>query len=106
MAEAGLTINVWSHDGIVLLDLSGSLTSLEGPALLDALETAILRSARNLQLGLRNVTFIDSSGLQALVRVRERAAAAELPLQLLTPSVRVRRILEVTGLKRAFDLVE
>ena len=104
--DAGLIVEVWNHDGIVLLDLSGELTATETPALLDADETVIRRSAGNLQLGLRHVTFIDSAGLEALIQARERATTAELPMQLLGLSVRVRRLLEITGLKGLFDVIE
>ncbi len=54
------------------------------------------------RLDLRDVTFIDSSGLRALL-LAARANGAD-DLTLLEPSAQVRRLLEMTGLLDAFRI--
>jgi anti-sigma B factor antagonist len=49
----------------------------------------------------RGLTFIDSSGVAALVRARDAAAAAGVPLPVRDPSPPLRRIAELMGLERS-----
>ena len=104
--EDGLVVEVMDHDGLVLVALSGELTAEEAPVLLDAITGLVAASPRNLQLGLRGVTFMDSGGLQALIRARQQASDAGVPLQLLGVSRQVRTVLEVTNMVGVFDVVD
>ena len=104
--DEGITIEVMDHQGIVLVEIAGELTALEAPELLSAVGDVLAASPRNLQLGLRFVTFLDSGGLQALLRARALTQAAAVPLQLLGPPRRVCRLLEVMNLTGVFDIVE
>jgi anti-sigma B factor antagonist len=45
----------------------------------------------------RGLTFIDSSGLAALIHAREAADEAGAPFQVSEPSSALRRIVEITG---------
>lgn len=55
-----------------------------------------------LAVDLAGVTFIDSSGLSALIRMRNAAVAAGKELALRNPSPRVQRMLELTALSGVF----
>jgi anti-sigma B factor antagonist len=99
-------IEVLDHGGIVLVNLSGELTSTEATDLRSAVDLVLEKSARNLQLGLAEVVFMDSGGAQALIRVREKASASGVAMQLLGPSPQVHRVLDVTGLAGVFDIIE
>lgn len=105
LVEPGLTVEVLDHRGVVLLELAGELTAEEMPALLDAVDAVLLTDPRNVQLGMASVTFMDSGGLQALVRIRQKVASAGVPMQLLGPSRSVRRILDITNMGGVFDVV-
>jgi anti-sigma B factor antagonist len=94
------------HHGLVLLEVAGELTAVEAPDLLDAVGEALAASPRKLQLGLAGVTFIDSGGIQAIVRIRNMTQPAGVPLQLLGPSRPVRRVLDVSGLAGVFDIID
>lgn len=59
-----------------------------------------------LDLDLEGVSFIDSSGLGALVRVRKEAADRGKALTLVNVSASTHRLLEITGLQDAFDIVD
>ena len=53
-------------------------------------------------IDLTDVTLLDSSGLGALVSLLNRARAGEGQLGLVCPHRRLRRVFEITGLRRAF----
>ena len=54
-------------------------------------------------LDLHGVSFIDSSGLRALVTARQRAEETSVPFTLAGRSPAVERLLQVTGLDGVFD---
>jgi anti-sigma B factor antagonist len=62
------------------------------------------RGVRTLVVRLGGVTFIDSTGLGALVRIRNIALEFDKRLVLSEPSERVQRLLEITGLDRVFTI--
>ena len=88
----------------------GCVLSVEGEfdlAVVDAFlerALALLDSARALELDLQGVSFIDSSGLGALVRVRKEAAERGKAVSLVEGSPATHRLLEITGLHQAFDI--
>jgi anti-sigma B factor antagonist len=66
--------------------------------------TAALRhpDPRNLVIDLENVTFMDSTGIGALVGLRNEAAELGLEVSLHQTPPRVRRLLTITGLDVVF----
>lgn len=76
---------------------AGQLAAVAKSALADEQATA-------LSIGLAGVTFIDSTGLGALVEVKNRADALEIPLTLHAPSERVLEVLRLTGMLEAFTI--
>jgi anti-sigma B factor antagonist len=56
----------------------------------------------SLVLDLSDVTLLDSSGLGALVSLLNRARAGDGQLGLICPQRRIRRVFEITGLRKAF----
>lgn len=57
-----------------------------------------------LAIDLGAVTFIDSSGLGALVKIRNDAAAQDSRVVLVNLSAPVRRLFEISGLDQVFDV--
>jgi anti-sigma B factor antagonist len=55
-----------------------------------------------LVIDLTDVTLLDSSGLGALVSLLNRARSGAGQLGLICPHRRLRRVFEITGLRRAF----
>jgi anti-anti-sigma factor len=55
------------------------------------------QGVRNVVVELAGVDFIDSAGLGLLLATYERLRAADIDLQLASPSRSVRRMLELTG---------
>ncbi|MFC0533677.1 STAS domain-containing protein [Phytohabitans kaempferiae] len=57
---------------------------------------------RTLSVDLGGVTFLDSTGLSALVYAHQRARAEGVTLAVSSPQPQVRRLLDVTGLLTVF----
>ncbi len=87
------------------LTLSGQidLCSADEVAALGALGLTE-RGVRTLVVRMKGVTFIDSTGIGALVRIRNIALEFDKRLVLSEPSERVLRILEITGLDTVFTI--
>jgi len=68
--------------------------------------SALINGEPQVRVNLSNVSFIDSSGLAALVRVMKRAREQGGDLVLIAPSDAARVILELTRLDAAFDIVD
>jgi anti-anti-sigma factor len=57
-----------------------------------------------LRVDMTGVTFLDSSGLGALVRARRDAAERGVSVVLVNPTSTVRKVLTITGLDDAFEV--
>jgi anti-anti-sigma factor len=82
-------------DGEVLLQVSGEVDTATAPAFLANLRAAIQDGGGEVVLDLAQVTFMDSAGIEQLVRAREESQG-RIRLRALHPSVQ--RVLEMTAL--------
>jgi anti-sigma B factor antagonist len=100
-------LRVWVEDNAPLLNirLAGDL-DLGTAAQLKLAVDAYARTGQTITVDLREVWFIDSMGLAALVRARHRALARGGSLQLVPPPAATRRVFELTHLDRVFTWVE
>lgn len=73
---------------------------------LESLLSTITRGGPHLVVDASDVTFMDSSGLNALVRARDRAEAMGGSLHVVAPEGQVRRVLEVSRLDRTLHRVD
>ena len=97
----GLTVTTEEHEGVVLVTLGGELDIYTVPSFrqdLDRFDPA----ERQLVIDLSEVTLLDSSGLGALVSLLNRARGGHGHLGLVCPHRHLRRVFEITGLRRAF----
>jgi anti-anti-sigma factor len=90
-------------DDVCVLSVEGEL-DLAAVAEFREHALACLDAAGGLELDLHGVSFIDSSGLAGLVRVRKEADLTGKSLSLVNVSRATRRLLEITGLENAFDI--
>jgi anti-sigma B factor antagonist len=93
---------------VTFLTLSGRIVLEEGVAALGRAVDALVQEGRlDVVLDLHDVTYIDSCGIGTLVAKCVSLRKAGGDLELLCPSDRCRRMLEVTGLLEAvFDVCE
>lgn len=73
-------------------------------ATVDALDQALAEN-RDTVLDLSDVSFMDSTGLRSLVGAHNRLKESGSRFRLVVPSGAVSRIIEITGLSGALDIV-
>jgi len=61
---------------------------------------------KRVAIAMHDVVFMDSSGLQELLRLHNRARVRDLEVVLVRPSVPVMTLLELTGLESHFSIRE
>jgi len=91
-AEADVTVTV---AGEIDLDTAGRFR--------DAALSALTAAPKTLRLDLAGVSFMDSTGLHALMATKRRADLAGVQLVLTRPSPTVARLLDLSGLDRVFE---
>lgn len=91
--------------GAAVVRLPTEIDIAVAPGLRDSLLTALHRDGTHLVADARGVTFMDSSGVNALVRARERAVALGGSLHVVATTTSVRRVLEITNLDERLGLV-
>lgn len=72
----------------------------------DALERALADRPATLEIDLSALTFMDSSGLRALLEARDRAAAEDVALRLRRGPQEVQRVFALTGLEDELPFVD
>ena len=92
-----------SGDGGRVLTVTGEVDLSVVDQLVDRARACLAEGA-GLQLDLRAVSFIDSSGLGALVLLRNEATAAGQGFSLVAVPASMSRLLQLTGLQNAFDV--
>jgi len=91
-------------DGTRGVDLVGEVDLAVSDELLEAVREC-LADADTVALDFGGVTFIDSSGIGALVLLRKEALAAGKRLGLANVGPATNRLLQMTGLEGAFDML-
>jgi anti-sigma B factor antagonist len=100
----GLTVRDVGENGRHTLVLCGELDIASAPMLEAAVAEVPDSGTRALVLDLSEVTFMDSSGLKALLATYRRCQEHEREFSVAGASDRVRRVLDMTGVSRAIGL--
>jgi anti-sigma B factor antagonist len=80
----------------------GDVDAATAPLLQDALDEAVRASSGTFVLDLTGVGFLDSSGINVLLRVRALLGREERALALVCPPGQGRRVLELAGIDDLF----
>jgi anti-anti-sigma factor len=94
-----------SHDGVTVVWAAGDV-DLAVAARLGAEIEPHLRPGSTVLLDCAGITFMDSLGLQVLVRASRTAEQARAGFILVRPSASVRRILRVSGVTSEFTVFD
>jgi len=97
-----LHLSTTSHDDYALVRVSGEVDIETAPQLSDHAVSAIRDHSAEILLDLSRVTFMDSTGLQLLLSIRERAELAGGGLGLVGVTRPVMKVLNMTGLASTF----
>ena len=93
--------------GVTIVDLSGRIALGEGSAgLRDLIRNLVSEGNKKILLNLRDVDYIDSSGLSELVSAFTSARSQGGELKLLNLTKRVRALLQITKLLTVFDITD
>jgi anti-sigma B factor antagonist len=94
-----------SNPDVAWIHLAGELDIGTTPRLQDALREAGLQ-ARRIVLDLRELTFMDSSGIHAIVDASRRGGPTRGRLVIVRGPSAVNRLFELTGLSDALEIVD
>lgn len=84
--------------GITRVRIAGEVDIATAPQITDTVHDAIAAGAREVLLDMADVTFLDSTGIGALLQIKHGVADHDVALRLVDPHPRVVRVLELTGL--------
>lgn len=90
--------------GTTFVELRGEIDLLTAPPVSARLDVLTERPCPDLVVDLRDVSFIDCSGLRVLCRARRRVEARRGRLRLLSDDPSFLRILRRTGLSGVFEV--
>lgn len=102
-APGPLSIDSRRDGDAVLIVLRGELDLASAPELERELREVEASSPSRIAIDLRGLGFMDSTGLQALLRARERAGSASYELTLRRGPHQVQRVFELTRTVDAFS---
>ena len=104
--QPNFRVEASSEDGDPLLRVSGELDLASSPALEQELDRAVAQSPTLIIIDLRELEFIDSTGLSVLIRAHQRAQEGGHRLGIVNGSRQVRRLLTLTGVAERLTIVE
>jgi anti-sigma B factor antagonist len=94
------------EDGIALVTVLGEIDFSNADEVAQGIRDAAARSPRELRVDLAEATFIDSTGLGALIEGYRASMEADCHFAVINPSAGFRRVLTVTGLTELFGMLE
>lgn len=88
-----------------VIEPTGILDSTQAEGFRQTVDDALSEGCRTILIDLKNITFIDSSGLGSLVMVLKKVRAADCKMYICSINDQVRMLFDLTGMDRVFDLV-
>ena len=105
----GFSISTSDRDGRAVIVVRGELDLATAPEL-DAVVTEALDAGQDVVVDLRELAFMDSTGLRVLVAAHARAEGADAGPSFLVvrplPGAPIQRILAISGVESVLDLVD
>jgi anti-sigma B factor antagonist len=104
--QSHFRVEVRSEDRATVISVTGELDLASSPALEEELDRVAESDSELLIVDLRELEFMDSTGLSVLVRAHQRAEAQGRRLGLVNGSQQVQRLLTLTGVADRFTLAD
>src|SRR3954463_12595957 len=98
-----------ASDGVAVLGLTGKLNMVSAPSVREAVASLVTAGSTRVVIDLAHVSFLDSSGLGALISGLKSARQAGGDLRIAAPGEQARVVLKLTTLDRVlrpYDSVE
>ena len=99
-----MDITVHDDGGTMVIAVAGELEAIRGSELGQVCDRLLAEGRRKFVIDLKDVAFVDSSGLATLIRCLKRVRSNAGNLILTNLQSPVRRVIELTRLDRAFDI--
>lgn len=99
-----LKLDLYSKDGIEVVDIEGELDVYTAPRLRQLLVDLVSRKNYHLVVNLEKVEFMDNKGLGVLVGGFKRVRAHDGALAVVCTQGRILRAFRITGLNSVFDI--
>lgn len=104
--QSHFRVEVANKRDAAVISVSGELDLASSPALQGELERAVNSDASLVILDLRELDFMDSTGLSVLVRAHQQATQNSVRFGLINASQQVQRLLSLTGVADRLTLPE
>jgi anti-sigma B factor antagonist len=103
--DADIDLHISEHGGIPVLSVRGEIDVASSPPFQASLSGLLQAESGTVIVDLSEVSFIDSTGLGALIEAEKRCGVAGKNLRLVVTAPHIRRLLELTGLDEILSLV-
>ncbi|HZU40397.1 MAG TPA: STAS domain-containing protein [Solirubrobacteraceae bacterium] len=104
--QSNFRVEVRREGDVPVVSLYGELDLASSPALEDELERLLATAPSVVVIDLRELDFMDSTGLSVLIRAHHRAHEAGHRLAVVNGTRQVRRLLSLTGLAERLTVVD
>ena len=104
--QSQFRVEVRSDGDATVIAVSGELDLASSPALQEELDRVASAGAQLLIIDLRQLDFMDSTGLSVLVRAHQRAEEQGRRLAMVRGAQQVQRLLSLTGVADRLTLVD
>jgi anti-sigma B factor antagonist len=104
--ESSFRVAVRSAHGTAILVVSGELDVASGPTLERELAKAEASDAQLVIIDLRDLEFIDSTGLSILIKAHRQAESSGRRFAVVRGRSQVQRLLGLTGLEERLTLID
>ena len=99
-----LVLDIRRHGAAAIVQIRGELDAYSAPSLEDLGANLLAEGTSEIVLDLSETSFLDSSGLRAILTLQGRVDDDRGELALGNPSEPVLRLLEITGLTEHFTI--
>ncbi|MEO3945536.1 STAS domain-containing protein [Gorillibacterium sp. CAU 1737] len=104
MIKEKLTITKQITSRAVTISLIGELDLSAAPELQAELEPYVNQNVRSLILNLKDLHYIDSTGIGILIRVLKHRKALDGGFKLVEVSPKIKKLFDITGISQYLDL--
>ncbi|MCK4519131.1 MAG: STAS domain-containing protein [Candidatus Omnitrophica bacterium] len=101
-----MEIKIESKDDISICRVSGEITFSTSPDLRKRLIELTDKHIKKIVIDMKNLTYIDSSGMATVVEILQKIKAIDGELKLANVPDKIKDILEMVRLKDIFDIQE
>ncbi|MFH1665597.1 MAG: STAS domain-containing protein [Candidatus Omnitrophota bacterium] len=100
-----MQINLEEKDGLSILRMNGDIDISTSPQLKKSFDKMLSGRDRKVVINLKDVHYVDSSGLATLVEIFKNLRVSGGKLKLTNLSAKVKGLFEITKLDKLFDIL-